>query len=52
MSIETAQRKLTQARKRAAQPGLNAVQRANLQLAVKRAEDEVRRLEAKALAGR
>lgn len=46
MSIETAQRKLDQARRRAAQRGLTEIQRTNLQLAVARAEDEVRRLEA------
>jgi hypothetical protein len=46
MSIETAQRKLDQARRRAVQRGLTDVQRTNLQLAVDRAEDELRRLEA------
>lgn len=52
MSIETAQRKLDQARRRANKPGLNDLQRANLQRAVDRAADELRRLELQAVAGR
>lgn len=41
MSIDNAKRRLAQAEKRAAQPGLNDRQRANLQAAVARARADL-----------